>query len=392
MATKVKTNTPETTGLPRVSVECKALHAALQRAGGALMKSSLPILSQVHLRAEDDRITIFAWGDSGSIVTILPAEVLTPGAFTLPYQQSVRLLATLSGSVEIQVEEKERVRLTCGKSRQNLLTCKPEEYPTAPEMEQQSISFFISSELLADALSSVLFAVSTEGKRSILCGVCLHFTGEDLRFVATDTHRLTVRTLKEAIPVETAGFQCILHSKGISDLLPLLKGAGAACVQISDKRAVFTLSDEGQTVIMLRLIEGRYPNYERIIPSEFTCDIILPVADTISALKRVELCADSSKVSAWRLTGNTLTIRGDSVTEGESEEEIKVGVLGGGMDFPYGLNVRYAIDALQAIPTETAVLRAPINQLKFCLLQPEGSEPDRMTVLVPMDLTMTGRG
>ncbi len=202
--------------------------------------------------------------------------------------------------------------------------------------------------------------------------------------MATDTYRLGVRKL--AGDDALAGTQYILSDDGIAALQSLLKNAGAVCVSLNDRQAKFALSDEGKTVLYLRLVAEKYPNFNRIIPADLPSRILLPVAETIAALKRLSLYVDGAKHTVWQIVGETLIITAQSSTEGNAEEIIDVAMSGVPIEYRWGMNVGFAIDALSNIGTEAAHLHCPASHLKPFRLEPvsEG-EADRLSVLMPMN-------
>lgn len=375
-----------TTGLARVRAECKSLHSALQRVGVAVKRSTLPILSHVHFTAEGDTLTLRAGFDSTSVTTRLQADVGTGGEWTLPHNQTLRLMGYLSGSVDIQVKEKQQVQITCGKSKHTLLSHAPEEYPTMPVITEDAMTISVGVEALAESLGVVFPAASDDEVRPILCGVCMEIMSQELRFVATDTHRLAMHRRPGFLPGESNA-QCVLSADGVADLLSLLKGGGQACIRLANRSVQIDLSDAGQTSVILRLVEGSYPNYKRIIPTEHAVAITLPVAETLAALKRLELTTDDRvRRTTWSLSGGRLAIRAESAELGNAVEEVEATIEGDLPDYVFAMNARYVQDALAMITTEQARLRCPDSNLRSFLLEPVTDHADRLAVLMPLQV------
>lgn len=375
----------------KFTTEIKAFQAAMEMAGRMVKPSTLPILNQVHAAArEDGTITLRVWNFAGGIETTVQAEVETPGQFTIPAKHACQLLKHLSGGIEVSSGAGFSTIWKCGKSRHTLAGRDPNDCPTLPVLSDTAHSLAAKSEDLLHLLKNAAYAVATDKTRPILCSVLLLLAPGSMYAVATDTHRLAKIGRQDASIDVEANSNIILSTDTLSDFMALLPVAESACLQMDDKFVRASLSDAGQTVIILRTVEGQYPNWSRIIPAEFAVNFTFPVQETLEAVKRAALSVDSVRRLRLQIDGANLRITaGSHGTASDSEEEVEIVPAAGCPEsHAFALKCDFLMDALANIGTEKAMFQCQANAMRPIVIEPITADgaPDRLALICTMQL------
>ena len=395
----------------------KALFDAVQTVGHAVSgRNPLPILSHILISADDQGLRLMATDlelgiscrvahravldESGAPEAFKSStQVLEPGSLTSPARVLTEVLANLpdKDGVAISVDRSHTVRIHCDYSRSDfkILGLPAEEYPQLPEVSD-SVGFAIPQSRLREMIKQTLFAVSSDEARAILTGVLVVFEEETVKFVATDTHRLAVKEAK--ITSGRGGPQrAIVPARAMNELSRLLSDSeGDVQVTISNNQIQFALPGETDVQIVSRLIEGQFPNYQRVIPSEFHKKLTINVDALHSAVRRATIVArENAHRIVFRTEPGKLVLTAESAMVGNVREEVEIEREG--EDVEIAFNARYLLDVLNVLDAETiqlelteplrpGVLR-PINTLAPVeSADPLGSEEDYLCVLMPMQI------
>jgi DNA polymerase III subunit beta len=231
-----------------------------------------------------------------------------------------------------------------------------------------------------------LFAVSSDEARAILTGVLMDFEGTTLRFVATDTHRLAMRTA--SVADASGAQQAIVPARAMTELLRnLADEAGDVTVKLSDSQVLFE-TPSGIRMIS-RLIDGQFPNYQRVVPATHNKTLTLQAQPFTGAVRRAAIVARNAAYRVvLRTTDGKLTITAESSLEGNAYEEVEV--IREGDDIAIAFNAKFMLDALAVLEEEG--LRLELTEtLKPGILRPiygtENTLGDYLCVLMPMQLT-----
>lgn len=341
-------------------------------------KATIPILSNVLLDPGPLQITgtdldimgtVTVEGQAGAAST--PITVAAHTLFDI-----VRKLPA-GGQIEItQPAPGEPLAIRCGRSRFALPTLPAEDFPDLASGELPH-TFTIEGKILAAMIERVEFAISTEETRHYLNGIYWHVAGDKLRMVATDGHRLA--RVDTAAPDGAAGMPgIIVPRKAVSEIKRLAASAGVIEVALSEAKIQVRAK---ATVLTSKLIDGTFPDYERVIPSGNDQTLALERAPLASAIDRVmTVCTDSRAVKlAAGPDGLALTVR-NAETGASGSEEIEAAYEGPPIEI--GFNGRYMADILDAAGGDTVVCKvgppgAPL------LFHPVDDE-DALFVLMPM--------
>lgn len=310
-------------------------------------KTTIPILSNVLVEAEGDRIQLTATDLELGIRCSCPARVSRSGAGTIPARRLldyVRLLP--DADVNVKVQDNHWASLLCGRSRTRIAGMSRESFPELPEMPEQIAEIPVG--MLASMISKTIFAISTEESRFTLNGALLLLKNRGLTVVTTDGHRLAMVDQEIEFPGVAGSYRALLPRKAMGEIQKLASEAGA------DAKIVFAGNDNhlffqmGERLLMSRKLTGNFPDFERVLPKEHPHSISLGREELKAAIERVAQFADE-RSRAIRLQFGPGEVRVfSSISEtGESEESLPVEYDGETVEI--GFNAQYLIDFLRAV-------------------------------------------
>jgi DNA polymerase-3 subunit beta len=344
-------------------------------------KGAMPILSHLLLTTEKERISIQATDLEIGAKGYYSANVVAKGQVTLNDKKLFDILRELpSEEVHLTREDNHWVTLKCGKSKFRLPGMSSQDFPPFPEFSQDSLLEF-SSKLLKEMIRKTFFAQSPDETRQVLNGLLLEREGRKLNMVGTDGHRLAVikRNLGDAAKGDKLSY--LIPKKALAELMKL----------IEDEDATFSFSAknnhlafmQGDQVIVSRKIDGKFPNYQQVIPSDNKLQVSVNRDVLQHALKRVALLADEkSKMVRFDVQSGNITLTTDTTELGEAREEIPVSYSG--EDVSIGLNAKYVLDVLNVIDDEEVVLNLK-DQNSSCLIT-SNKDKDYQSIVMPMRL------
>ena len=371
----------------KASAGRKDLFEGIQIVGKAVAtRSSLPILTHVRIAVQDGRLSLMAtdlemWMEH----TLATTSIMADGAATAPARNFTELLAAMpDADVALNLDEDTNaLHLRCAKANYKLLGLPADEFPLLPQVTAES-TFIIDRAILRDAIKQTIFATSSDETRAILTGVLVVFQGEGLRLVATDTHRLAVRDC--SVKSGTGNAQAIVPSRAMSELQRIMGSEdGDVEVTLSNNQIQFKVIDtRGETTLISRLIDGQFPNYERVIPTTATKTLVLERDPLVSAIRRAAIVArENSNRVVLRSTedGDRLTLTAESGNVGNAYEEIEVARSGDEGPVEIAFNAKYLADVLSVLdgqglkleltePLRPGVIKPTENQNYLCVLMP----------------------
>lgn len=322
-------------------------------------RSTLPVLSHVLLQAEDNRVRLIATDLDVSISSEVDAKVVRKGAITLPAKLLVGFVRQAPiEEISLEVDDRNACILTSGLSRFKLNGLPAEEFPPLPVFHELKAVTLPQSKLKG-LIRRTAFAASVEESRYVLNGLFFSFKDHKATAVATDGRRLALT--EEEVEVEPeAQFEFIVPSKAVAELGRLLQENGTVELRHTENQAQFSLLPEpnaqsaapsGPVVLITKLVEGTYPNYQQVIPRECRERISLSREDFLHALTRAELMT-SEKNSAVKLhfTRNQLVITANAPEVGEAREVLSLNYKG--TEFQIAFNPVYLSDPLRALEAD----------------------------------------
>jgi len=320
---------------------------AVQNIVGA--RTTLPILSNVLLRAAEDKLDLTATDLDVTITCAVPAAVGKAGATTLPVKKLFSIIRELgSPEIEIEVDDKNVTSIRSGASFFKINGLAADEFPPLPQLSDKR-KLLMPQEKFRGMLRRTAFAVSADETRYVLNGIFFSLRDHKLTLVATDGRRLALTDEEVEIGADSQG-EFIVPSKAINELSRLVQDKGEVQLTFSDNQASMKLSDEkGFSVLLVtKLVEGAYPNYRQVIPAESAERVPLMREEFLQALRRAELMT-SDKANSVKLafTRNNLAITSNTPEVGEAREALAVNYKG--KDVAIAFNPSFLVDALRAL-------------------------------------------
>lgn len=340
-------------------------------------KNVMPILANILIEAEagSPLLKVSATDLEVAVHVLAQAQVEQAGSITVNAKSLHDIIKeSVSEEISLQLTGNDRVKISSSHSEYNILGLPAKEFPTLPKIEGEFAR--VASEDVAKMFDKVCFAMSTDETRYHLNGILLEKQGKSTVMVATDGHRLAYS--KQDIKLDMTQDKVILPRKGVNELRKLIAQEKAFDISVVD-RHVF-IRTEKQT-LFIRLIDGNFPDYNRVIPEGNPVDIKIPRGDLVGALKRVSLLAnDRSKGVALYFCNNSLSVTSSNPEIGEAKEDIDLQYKGPVLNI--GFNAKYFIDVLNAIPDDDVII-AFKDELSPCLVTCE-SDSGFLSVIMPM--------
>jgi len=353
----------------RLSIARSALLDALSVVSkGMSSRSTLPILSGIHLSASDGALVFQSTDLEVSVRHSCPALVEDEGMTVVPGKLLSDIVRSLPEAAVTLETDKDLLSVRCLQSAFTMRTLNPADFPKFPEL---TISKSVS--LPADTMSSMVRrvskAVSRDETRAILTGVLLVIEGPTVRMVATDSYRLAVieRLLDEPVGED---IEAVIPGRALDEATKLASSGDSVRLGVSENQIVFEF---GETTFVTRRVEGTFPNYKQLIPAESTVNVIISTEEFQAAVKRVSLMALHN--TPLRLGVNTedqtLSLSATTQDVGDASEDLMVKAEGGEVEIAF--NHVFLMDGLLSVPGDTVKLEVQ-TALKPGLLKADGEE------------------
>jgi DNA polymerase-3 subunit beta len=362
--------------------------AALLRALGHVQsvverRNTIPILSNVLLKAEDGRLALSATDMDIEIVARTPAQSAKTGSTTAPAHTLYDIVRKLRDGAQIELDsggDKGQMVLRSGRSTFTLACLPPEDYPLMSTGDLAH-AFTVSGTELKRLIDRTRFAISTEETRYYLNGIYLHAARSNevpmLRAVATDGHRLA--RMEIPLPEGASGMPgVIVPRKTVQEVRKLLDADGAGdqeiVISLSDTKIRFVLGD---TVLNSKLIDGTFPDYDRVIPSGNDKILELESKPFAEAVDRVSTISRAVKLTIER---GSVNLSATSPENGTASEELEVRY--NATPIEVGFNARYLLDITAQIEGEGAQIR--LADAASPAVMQDAADASAIYVLMPM--------
>ncbi|HVW19697.1 MAG TPA: DNA polymerase III subunit beta [Opitutaceae bacterium] len=317
-------------------------------------KATMPILSNVLIEAEKDRLSLTTTNLDLGIRCRIKAEVKETGSVTLPVKRLASIVRELPNvDVTVDASPNHQVKLSSGGSNFRIMGIGKDEFPPLPEFGDEK-AYTLEQGELSGMLRSVAYAQSTDETRYILNGVYFNFRDGKLALVATDGRRLAVVGREMEVPAASAG-AIILPAKTVGELARLLDKGGKVKINFNDRRCAFQIATDKDTsglvdsiYLYSKVVEGNYPNYQQVIPKETHQRIKLERELFLQCVHRAALvCSEKSNSVRIKLSSNLLEITAQSPDFGEAHESMAIGYSG--PDLQVAFNPTFLLDPLRAL-------------------------------------------
>lgn len=338
----------------KLTIERAALLRSLNHVQSVVeRRNTIPILANVLLHAEDGSVKLTATDMDIAIVEAAPADVHAAGETTAPAHTLYEIVRKLPEGAQIELEAgDDKLALNAGRSRFVLAALPTADYPAMRE-DDLPHNFTMPANALRTLIDRTRFAISTEETRYYLNGIYMHAAEMDgvavLRAVATDGHRLA--RVEAPLPEGAAGMPgIIIPRKTVNELRKLIDECdGDIDVALSDTKIRFAF---GETVLSSKLIDGTFPDYEKVIPTgndkllEIDCRQFAAAVDRVATIS-----TERSRSVKLEISPNNLTLSASSPEAGSAREEIEVSYDKEPIEI--GFNSKYLLDIAQQVEGET---------------------------------------
>ncbi|MBV8245343.1 MAG: DNA polymerase III subunit beta [Candidatus Eremiobacteraeota bacterium] len=345
--------------------------------------TTVPILSNVLLQADGGKIAVRATDLELTLEHAFAAEVSETGSVTVPAKLFSGYLSNLPPGLLELTGTPTRASIKYERSNYDFHALPADEYPPLPSA-QKGQSFSLNSKRFRDGVTGTIFAASTEEARgAVLMGTLLEVEGNNLTLVATDGYRLA--KWQTALDEGIGGAEkYIVPSRALAEAARNLGGAEKIDVTVLGAQNNQLQFSGGDTSIVVRLVDGQYPNYGQVIPPKFDRKIAVNTQQLIGGLKRAELVAgDRASMVRLQIGNSTLILTANSDVAGNAYEELEIEQTG--EDLTIAFNARYLVEILNHIDSPQTVMEflGPLSPAAIRPAEaPEGGE--QMYVLMPL--------
>jgi DNA polymerase-3 subunit beta len=315
------------------------------------VRSTLPILSNVLLQAEEEAVWLTTTDLDVAIRCRVEAEVAKVGSTTLPARKLFLILKeVVANDIEIEVDEKHAASIRCGGSYFKIMGLPEEEYPRFPQISGGK-SLKLEAGQQRSLMHRTAFAASNDETRYVLNGVFMSFKEGKQTVVATDGRRLALAESECDLPKGTES-EFIVPSKAVVEMGRLLSEKGEAALTIGENQLIISL---GSTTLCTKLIEGSYPNFRQVIPTEAKERIPLEREKLLGSLQRAALLTNE-KTQAVKLAfaKDKLTISANTPEVGESRETMAINYKG--KELAIAFNPQYLMEPLRNLDADEVFL------------------------------------
>lgn len=323
-------------------------------------KHTLPILANVLIEAKEDDLILTATDLEIALRLKLKTNINEGGQITVPAKKLYEIIKELPDhEIEFKIKKNYWIEISCGRSLFNIVGLSAEEFPKFSNISEDITNF--DRLIIKEMIEKTIFSVSNEESKFNLTGIFLKYDleNEHLIFVSTDGHRLSMIRKKMDIKLPekyTKGF--ILPKKGIIELNKLIDSLEEN-INIGMITNNFSVST-GDTILLMRLVDAEFPDYQRVIPEISENSIYLNREEFFHALKRIStLSNEKSKGVKININKNTMTLISSNPDIGDAKEELLINY--DKSEISIGFNAKYIIDILQVLDSKNVILNLKDN-------------------------------
>ncbi|KNF07299.1 DNA polymerase III subunit beta [Gottschalkia purinilytica] len=334
---------------------------------GISSKTTLPILNGILIYAKNDKLTLTGTDLEIGIETSIDCNIEEEGSIVITsriFGDIIRKLPNLP--INIEVDEKNNVHITCGLSKFNIVGQPSLEYPQLPQIDNKN-SFEVPKDLLKNMIRQTIFATAQDETRPILTGALLEINNENAALVALDGYRLA---LKNASVNYKEEIKVVIPSKTLNEVNKILDDDDSDIeISCTDNHIIFNL---GNTVITSRLLEGQFLNYKDIIRNEYKSRVKVKTKSIQESIERASLLAREGKnnLVKFDVSDDKLVITSNSEI-GDVYEEIPIELEGNVIQIAF--NSKYILDGIRVIDSEEIILNL-VSNVNPCIIKPVEDE------------------
>lgn len=355
-------------------------------------KAQLPVLANILISSDNNQLKISATNLEMGVNLWLGAKIEGEGSVTLPAKVFQEYIASLPpGKIDLEIKEN-TVELSSGSYTASFNGISAKEFPLLPLPEKKIFTF--PAKVLTEVIAQVAFASATDEGRPILTGVYIKKEGQYLSFAATDGYRLSVKKIagekpkeKEEKKEEEETKNLVIPARTLLEVSRIIADQGNSedtVVEMSltkdNNQAIFSVAG---TELSTRLLEGEFPDYEKIIPGPSDSEVFLDKETFNKAIKTASIFArDSANIVRLNFKESKLTVSANSPQVGENKSEMEVKINNGGGEIAF--NFRFLLDFLNSVESEEIIfgMTGPLNPGSFKIKD----DPSFLHVIMPVRL------
>ncbi len=327
------------------SIKKNVLLSGIQTVQNAItQKSSFPILANVLIEVTASDLSLTATDLDMGISTKIPVIAGNPGALTIPAKKFFDIIKALpeNSTVSLVAKKNNSIVIKAGKAQFKIIGLPKEDFPQPPFFEEKDL-IEIPQETLKEMLTLTDFAISKDDSRHVLTGILMEVNGGNISIVSTDGRRMAA-IKKELTKRTLVDRKVIVSIKTVQEVKRILNDIGDIKIQFSDNQIMFSIEN---TFIISRLIEGEFPDYNKVIPERSGKVIAVKREAFLNAARRVSILTDQeSQAVKINIQKKKMTISKNTPYLGEAKEEVEI-EFNGGDDMEIGFNPGYLIDVLK---------------------------------------------
>ncbi len=340
--------------------------------------STVPILFNIMIQADKQGLNIEATDGSVSVRCAAEATVTKTGMCTFPARRLVGIIRELpAAEIDMEVSESHVGSIQCGSSHYKMFGLAADEYPAIKTMDfQQSVT--LPQQVLGEMMKRTLYAASVDTSRAILNGLLFAFHEQKLTMVATDGRRLALVEQEIECPAELQQ-DLVVPTKAIAELVKVLAGEDPVTVKWLPNLVFF---DTGKVQVVSKLIEGKFPNFRQVIPSQCEERVTMDREQVLAAVRRASLVA-SERNPTIKLTfaKNQLQIVTITPDVGEAHETLPIKYTGKAISLVF--NPEYLMDPLRALTSDDVAMEM-VDEMSPAIIK---CDIPFLYVLMPLRLT-----
>jgi DNA polymerase-3 subunit beta len=338
----------------KITTRRDALFGQLQTVTrAASTRSAVQALSGVQLLATQGGIELRATDMEIGLRVPLEGEVVREGSVVLPARLVVDVVRSLPGtdvSLELRPAEQD-VEIVGGSANFHIRTLRSEDFPPFPEPEGDRVQ--VPGEAFVQTVLKVARSASRDETRPVLTGILVSANGDELRMVATDSYRLSVKETKLEEPL-SGSFEANVPARALQELTRIVQHEGAEQLAVS-VRANQVVFEVGGVVLSSRLIDGQFPNYRQLLPDAYEHDLRLAGSEISEVVRRISLLAQKNAPLRLAFTEGELTVSARTPDVGEARETLPVPFAGEPLEI--GFNPEFLRDGVEAVESGDVVLK-----------------------------------
>lgn len=352
-------------------------------AGAVERRQTMPILSNMLFQLKGNKLTITGTDLEVELTANVIVEAETDGEATIPARKFVDICKSLPDGCEIKLAvEDSKAVLRSGKSRFSLTTLPATDFP-AVQRDKKSFSISVNQKNFGQLIHKTAFSMAQQDVRYYLNGMLWELTVDNLRAVATDGHRLAVADIgfEESKNIEEK--QVIVPRKGILELTRLLSDDEGSVIEL-EFGANHIRAEAGDLVFVSKLVDGKFPDYQRVLPKGGNKLVVADRTGLRAALTRTAILSNEKfRGVRFLLESGVLGIQANNPEQEEASEEVSVDYQGESLEM--GFNVSYLIEVLGVLASENINITLS-DANSSALIQDSDETNNAMYVVMPMRL------